>query len=70
MNKNSHIELMEEMGLTKGQYLNALRKWQPLEELERKAKKAQRRGIYTQEQIDLAVRKGTDLAVEIQKLLI
>jgi transposase len=49
-----HADDMERLRMTRSRYLSAIRKQQPLEELERKALKARRikQKIWTQEDID------------------
>jgi len=60
---------MEDLGMSRSDYLRALRKGQPIKELERKAKKAhQAKGnLYTQEELDLAMARGIRL---FQSLLV
>jgi hypothetical protein len=60
-----HLKLMEQTRMSRSDYLSALRKEQPILELERKAHKALRRGAYTQEDLDLAIARGVNLAVEL-----
>jgi hypothetical protein len=59
-----HAEAMKDLGLSRGDYLRALTKEQPIEELERKAKKAHQAKckLYTQEELDLAIARGIRLA--------
>ena len=53
MDYGFHKEQMEFAGISRSDYLRALRCLQTTEELERKAKKAKRRGdVWTQEQAD------------------
>lgn len=42
--------------------LSAYRRRKPIEELVRKAKKAKRKGIWTQEEVDLAIAEGERLS--------
>jgi hypothetical protein len=60
-----HNELMADLRMSRADYLRALRKEQPIAELERKAAKAHRRGAYTQEDIDLAGARAVNLLVSI-----
>jgi hypothetical protein len=62
-----HAEIMEEAHITRSEYLSAMRKQQPIEELERKAKKAARLkgNIWTQEQIDLHIAWGNKLLLKM-----
>lgn len=54
---SKHTELMEQMRLTRGEYIAALRKDQPLVELRRKSEKSARlkSKLWTQEQVDLCM---------------
>lgn len=60
-----HKELMSRMKMSRSDYLRAVRKEQPIAELERKAAKAHRRGAYTQEELDLAIVRGINLAAAL-----
>lgn len=62
---SEHAELMKQMHMERRDYLSALRKDQPIDELERKATKAKRRGIYTQEELDLSIARGMNLAMQL-----
>ena len=60
-----HADLMANTRMTRAQYLSAVRRQQPIEELRRKAIKAERlRGrLWTQEQIDLFAAEAVELLI-------
>lgn len=62
---NEHTELMEQMHMTRSEYLAVLRKDQPLAELRRKAVKSARRkgNEWTQEQIDLCMAEAINILI-------
>jgi hypothetical protein len=61
-----HREFMEQMRMSRSDYLSALRKEQPIEELRRKAAKSARlKGrLWTQEQCDLSVAEASELLMK------
>jgi hypothetical protein len=61
-----HTELMQRLRLGRGAYLAALRKQQPMDELQRKANKARRSGIWTQEDIDLIGAVAVEMTAKIR----
>ena len=56
-----HVEVMEDLGLSRIDYLKFIRKQQPVCELQRKAAKAKRKSIWTQEDMDLAAAQAMTL---------
>ena len=58
-----HRELMEQMRMSRKDYLSAVRKEQPIDELRRKAEKAARHKgkLWTQEQCDLVAAEAVML---------
>lgn len=66
---SEHQALMASLRMSRADYLRALRKQQPMAELERKAAKARRRDrLWTQEELDLGAARAvaiiTSLCVE------
>ena len=59
-----HKTLMNDMKMTRREYLAAARKQQPLPELKRKAQKSARlkSKLFTQEQIDYAIAEAIDIS--------
>lgn len=66
-NVGDHADAMNDLSMSRSDYLSALRKQQPIEELERKAKKAhQAKGkLYTQEELDLADARAVNLVMSL-----
>lgn len=60
-----HTEVMKEMDVSRSDYLRAIRRQQPIAELERKANKAKRKGFWTQEDRDLACAEAMQLIAEL-----
>lgn len=60
---NIHAEIIKDMNITRGEYLKAIRKEQPIAELERKARKSERHKgkLWTQEQIDLHIAQSMQM---------
>lgn len=64
---SEHQALMASLRMSRADYLRALRKQQPMAELERKAAKARRRDkLWTQEELDLGVARGIALIANLR----